>query len=276
MHSLKLFKRPNLILFIILTTTLFLLSSVVSGSAFAQTSCANVRCAGTCTDTLSGPVCEMPRPGIPGKDVSCANVRCPSGTICAETTAGLICEMQDTSPTITCANVRCAGTCTDTATGPVCGSVPDFTAPPLSCASVTCTKGMGCEETPSGPLCVSKGALPPKLPPIKDWKKRRHTHNGRVCYSSHWQPWSPSYNQGSTGTHSHPHTHPHGGHDHHDDGHHNGNDNPQMCPMVYQPVCAEKVVQCVKAPCPSQKRTFGNACEATRDGYTVVHDGVCN
>lgn len=38
------------------------------------------------------------------------------------------------------------------------------------------------------------------------------------------------------------------------------NQNPVMCTMEYMPVCAEVAVQCVRAPCPPIKETFGNRC----------------
>lgn len=184
---------------------------------------------------------------------TCAMVRCGSGTTCVDTPQGAVCQMPAPRPAITCANVRCAGTCTDTSAGPVCGPPPPPQPEPLtlSCANVLCSQGMRCVETRSGPQCVSQGTYPPKSHPGYDWKNQSHTHE---------------------------HTHPHGGHDHNGDHDHGdqGHNNGQMCPMVYQPVCAEKIVQCVRAPCPPEKRTFGNSCEAARDGYTVKRQGVCN
>lgn len=231
---------------------------------------------------------------------TCAMVRCSSGTTCVETPQGATCQMNTPPsttpmPSISCANVRCAGTCTDTAAGPVCGPRPDLNPPTLSCANVLCQSGT-CVETRSGPQCVSDGVLPPKSHPPKwhsrkKWKKRRHKHKGRVCYESHWQPWEPTHNgHGSDG-----HSHDNNGHHSNGEAHphpHNyppkplppkpmppqtrPGDNNQMCPMVYQPVCAEKVVQCVKAPCPPVRQTFNNSCEAQRDGYTVMRKGQCH
>lgn len=37
-------------------------------------------------------------------------------------------------------------------------------------------------------------------------------------------------------------------------------DNAVVCTMEYAPVCAEVQVQCIKAPCPAIKETFGNKC----------------
>jgi hypothetical protein len=37
-------------------------------------------------------------------------------------------------------------------------------------------------------------------------------------------------------------------------------DEPKVCTMQYDPVCAEVQVQCVTTPCNPVKETFGNAC----------------
>jgi putative hemolysin len=37
-------------------------------------------------------------------------------------------------------------------------------------------------------------------------------------------------------------------------------DEPKICTKEYIPVCAEVQVQCIKAPCPPIKQTFGNKC----------------
>ena len=42
---------------------------------------------------------------------------------------------------------------------------------------------------------------------------------------------------------------------------------PEVCAMVYQPVCARTAS--------GEMKTFGNACEARRDGATVVSEGPC-
>lgn len=39
------------------------------------------------------------------------------------------------------------------------------------------------------------------------------------------------------------------------------NTQPVICTMDYTPVCAEVQVQCIKAPCPPIKETFGNKCQ---------------
>lgn len=41
---------------------------------------------------------------------------------------------------------------------------------------------------------------------------------------------------------------------------------PQMCPMIYAPVCGERG---------GRRQTFGNACQAGADGFRVVHRGEC-
>ena len=41
----------------------------------------------------------------------------------------------------------------------------------------------------------------------------------------------------------------------------NPDQTPVMCTLEYAPVCAEVQVQCIKAPCPPIKETFGNKCQ---------------
>lgn len=48
-----------------------------------------------------------------------------------------------------------------------------------------------------------------------------------------------------------------------------------MCTMQYQPVCAAKQVQCIKAPCYPVYQTYGNSCTAGADNATVIHEGEC-
>ncbi|KXF77077.1 hypothetical protein ATN84_11980 [Paramesorhizobium deserti] len=43
-------------------------------------------------------------------------------------------------------------------------------------------------------------------------------------------------------------------------------DGPQMCPMIYAPVCGERG---------GRRQTFGNSCQAGAEGYRVVHRGEC-
>lgn len=51
---------------------------------------------------------------------------------------------------------------------------------------------------------------------------------------------------------------------------------PTVCTMQYQPVCASVQVQCIKAPCPPQLQTFGNACMMKGNSLaTYLHDGEC-
>ncbi len=42
---------------------------------------------------------------------------------------------------------------------------------------------------------------------------------------------------------------------------------PQMCPMIYAPVCGERG---------HSRKTFGNACQARADGYRIVGNGQCS
>lgn len=48
-----------------------------------------------------------------------------------------------------------------------------------------------------------------------------------------------------------------------------------VCTKEYIPVCGEKQVQCVKAPCDPIKTTYGNRCESNAAGATYLYDGVC-
>lgn len=48
-----------------------------------------------------------------------------------------------------------------------------------------------------------------------------------------------------------------------------------MCTMQYDPVCASKQVQCIKAPCYPVYQTYGNACMAAGDGALILHRGEC-
>lgn len=42
--------------------------------------------------------------------------------------------------------------------------------------------------------------------------------------------------------------------------------NPQMCPMIYAPVCGERR---------GMTRTIGNSCQARADGYRILYNGQC-
>lgn len=50
---------------------------------------------------------------------------------------------------------------------------------------------------------------------------------------------------------------------------------PTMCTMQYDPVCGAQPVQCVRAPCYPQYKTYGNACMAGAEGATIIHKGEC-
>ncbi|MBC2886014.1 protease inhibitor [Ochrobactrum sp. CM-21-5] len=45
-----------------------------------------------------------------------------------------------------------------------------------------------------------------------------------------------------------------------------GPSQPQMCPMIYAPVCGERR---------NSRKTFGNACQARADGYRIISNGQC-
>lgn len=52
-------------------------------------------------------------------------------------------------------------------------------------------------------------------------------------------------------------------------------DAPIACTKEYQPVCGQRQVQCVTAPCDPVQQTYGNQCTMRADGATFVHSGVC-
>lgn len=51
---------------------------------------------------------------------------------------------------------------------------------------------------------------------------------------------------------------------------------PDACAEIYQPVCGEIQVQCIKAPCPPIKETFSNKCFAEMRGATNIIEGECS
>lgn len=54
------------------------------------------------------------------------------------------------------------------------------------------------------------------------------------------------------------------------------NTQPVMCTMDYTPVCAEVQVQCIKAPCPPIKETFGNTCQMDANKLArFLYTGEC-
>jgi hypothetical protein len=49
-----------------------------------------------------------------------------------------------------------------------------------------------------------------------------------------------------------------------------------MCTMDYRPVCGEVQVQCIKAPCPPIKQTFGNQCALDANKLAkFLYEGEC-
>ncbi|MFA5831736.1 MAG: hypothetical protein WC878_07985 [Candidatus Paceibacterota bacterium] len=55
-----------------------------------------------------------------------------------------------------------------------------------------------------------------------------------------------------------------------------GNEEKMACIALYQPVCAEVQVQCVRAPCPPIPQTFGNSCEACNNPLVTEYtEGEC-
>ncbi len=193
----------------------------------------------------------------------------------------------------TCASVRCAsGSCVDTPGGPVCQ------AQRLTCASTLCAQGHTCVETYSGPTCLPQTSHP--QPPVSNagncsWVRRPYGQGGfqRQCSNNppRFTPPSTYSRRGRTyGGHNsnhNPYTPPHVhtaycGHG--SNGSHGPvtprpvptpTPRPDVCIEIYQPVCAQKAVQCFRAPCPAVKQTFSNSCKAAQAGYSVIYNGVC-
>ena len=88
-----------------------------------------------------------------------------------------------------------------------------------SCAVTLCAQDSRCVDTPSGAKCIPVHAQPshPQTP-----------SNPRTPQTP-WTPWpKPPLPEGEQ----------------------------IACPRIYDPVCAQKQVQCVTAPCPPERRTF--------------------
>ena len=52
---------------------------------------------------------------------------------------------------------------------------------------------------------------------------------------------------------------------------------PTICTMEYAPVCGQKVVNCIKAPCPQpEPETFGNKCGLNAAGAKYLYSGTCD
>ena len=205
-----------------------------------------------------------------------------------------------TKPSFSCANVRCGNgtSCVETPGGPVC---QDQT---LSCASMLCAQGSICEELPNGPQCVIQGPpsgyyVPtpspsyPQIPPgyyapnPPNFQEQSCAYGGYYRYgrlicnpAPSWrQPYQGGYSQYgpppgyyAPPTYQPRPTRPRPG-------------VPEVipptppsapvCPMIYAPVCAEKPIVCVKAPCYPIRKTFSNSCMANAEEYTILHKGQC-
>ncbi len=49
----------------------------------------------------------------------------------------------------------------------------------------------------------------------------------------------------------------------------------QACTEEYAPVCGQKQVWCITAPCNPIQQTYSNRCKLNADGATYLHDGAC-
>jgi hypothetical protein len=50
---------------------------------------------------------------------------------------------------------------------------------------------------------------------------------------------------------------------------------PGFCYELYQPVCAARQVQCIRAPCYPVYETYSNSCFMEQAGATLIHEGAC-
>ena len=191
--------------------------------------------------------------------------------------AGLLYFATPANAQATCATVRCAsGGCIDTPGGPVCGAKS-------TCASTLCMVGNQCVETAQGATCVPASQpyysppqyIPPQYaPPHYYYRPRykryrphyanRHHYNPyrnrRWQNDQYYQNWYTPRPQPQPAPTPTPTPTP---------------GRPDACTMQYEPVCAQKQVQCVRAPCPPVTRTFSNSCQASVEDYSVIYSGEC-
>lgn len=197
------------------------------------------------------------------------------------------------SAAATCANIRCAsGSCIDTPSGPTCQPHR------LTCASTLCIQGTICTETSTGPVCKPQSQTPIQPAPpvysggsdgcylVKDYSYG-HAFNRRVCPPrravtprNHYRPHYNMHRRNDYG-HRYNNRYPRYGSPRHytppapTPAPQPNPGNGMVCPQHYAPVCAQKAVQCVRAPCPAVKQTFGNSCMASAQGYSVLYNGTC-
>jgi len=167
----------------------------------------------------------------------------------------------------------------ETPGGPICQQQS------LSCANMLCAQGNQCVETSRGPQCVAAPTQP-------------SYHQGQSCaYGGYYQygrlicypppRWRAPYQNGWGHYYRppayydpprpapRPRPRPRPNPPWHPDGPDVIEPEPRMCTMEYDPVCGEKPVVCVRAPCPADRRSFGNSCSAKNSGYTVLYKGQC-
>lgn len=52
-------------------------------------------------------------------------------------------------------------------------------------------------------------------------------------------------------------------------------ESPVACTMEYAPVCGEKTIYCIKAPCPQPRVTYGNKCQLNAAKAKFLYSGEC-
>lgn len=212
--------------------------------------------------------------------------------ICAAFTLTLIwmSSASATKPSYSCANVRCGygNSCVETPSGPTCQ------AQTLSCANMLCAQGSICKEFASGPQCVAQSSPPgyyipnPPRPYNPSYYQDQscayggyYNYGRLICnpaptwrqpYQDGWRQYVPPPGYYAPPTYRPRPIRPRPGVPEVIEP---APPNAPICPMIYAPVCAEKPVVCIKAPCYPIRKTFSNSCVAKSENYTILYKGVC-
>ncbi len=202
--------------------------------------------------TVSAEAKKQTPPGTT-TSLSCSNIRCGYGMSCMETPGGPVCQQQS----VTCANVLCAqgSQCLETSTGPQC--VPYKPTNPIY-PQQSCAYGgyyhygqLICNPAPTWRQPFQDGWGHYDRPPVYHYPPRPTPRPRPTPKPPIPRPPAPRPPWNSI------------------------EPEPRMCTMEYAPVCAEKPVVCVRAPCPADRKTFSNSCMAKGNGYSIIHEGAC-